>query len=62
MAVLWNQLVPSSGDGSKMIWCAVIALRRNSYSDEMWGKVEWHDAVLLVPKSCRVECALAATV
>ncbi|KAJ4909940.1 F-box/kelch-repeat protein [Raphanus sativus] len=61
MAVLWERVLASTGFKDKMILCAVITLvRRND--EEIWGKVEWHDTVLTVPKSCRVDYALATTV
>ncbi|KAL0889401.1 hypothetical protein Bca101_013384 [Brassica carinata] len=61
MAVLWDKYLPSSGYKKKMIWCAVIALERPN-SEEIWGKVEWLDAVLTVPDRYRFVCALVATV
>ncbi|XP_023638987.1 F-box/kelch-repeat protein At5g49000 [Capsella rubella] len=59
MAFLWDKYLPSSGD--KEIWCAVIALQRRNF-EEMWGKVEWLDAVLTVPFSYEFVSALVATV
>ncbi|CAH8346937.1 unnamed protein product [Eruca vesicaria subsp. sativa] len=50
MAVLWDKYLPSSGYKKKTIWCAVISLERPN-SEEIWGKVEWLDAVLTVPES-----------
>ena len=61
LAVLWGRGVASSGYVDKIIWCAVIALERRS-DQEIWGKVEWKEAVLKVPKSCSIDYALAATV
>ncbi|CDY42633.1 BnaC01g00450D [Brassica napus] len=61
MAVLWGRGVASSGYVDKIIWCAVIALERRS-DQEIWGKVEWKEPVLKVPKSCSIDHALAATV
>ncbi|CAH8392375.1 unnamed protein product [Eruca vesicaria subsp. sativa] len=61
MAVLWDKYLPSSGYKKKTIWCAVISLERPN-SEEIWGKVEWLDAVLTVPESYEFVCALAATV
>lgn len=61
MAVLWERVLASTGFKDKMILCAVIALERRN-SEEIWGKVEWHDTVLTVSKSCRVDYALATTV
>ncbi|KFK30527.1 hypothetical protein AALP_AA7G274100 [Arabis alpina] len=61
MAVLWDRKVPSSEDKKKTIWCAVIALERRNNDEEIWGKVEWYDAVLAVPESCRIEYAISAT-
>ena len=60
MAVLWDRDVASTGYVDKMIWCAVIALERCS-DEEIWGKLEWKEPVLEVPKSCRIIRALAAT-
>ncbi|CAL9217879.1 unnamed protein product [Arabidopsis halleri] len=59
MAVLWDKYEHNSE--GKMIWCAMIALERHN-SEEIWGKVEWCDAVLTVPRSTFFEYALAATV
>ncbi|ESQ43655.1 hypothetical protein EUTSA_v10016059mg, partial [Eutrema salsugineum] len=36
LAVLWAELVPTDGDKSKMIWCAVIGLERRE-SGAIWG-------------------------
>lgn len=62
MAVFWERVLASTGFKDKVILCAVIALERRSNDEEMWGKVEWYDTVLTVPKSCRVDFALATTV
>ncbi|KAF2584903.1 hypothetical protein F2Q70_00034071 [Brassica cretica] len=51
IAVLWDRDVAST---------AVIALERRS-DEEIWGKLEWKEPVLEVPKSCRIIRALAAT-
>ncbi|EFH62178.1 hypothetical protein ARALYDRAFT_899655 [Arabidopsis lyrata subsp. lyrata] len=60
MAVMWDKYVTSSRD--YMIWCAVIALERHS-SEEIWGKIEWVDAVLsTVVLSYKFVCALTATI
>ncbi|KAG7599619.1 Kelch repeat type 1 [Arabidopsis suecica] len=59
MAVLWDK--DECGSENKMIWCVVIALERHN-SEEIWGKVEWCDAVLTVPLSTFFEYAVAATV
>ncbi|CDY53173.1 BnaA06g40520D [Brassica napus] len=61
MAVFWERVLASTGFKDKMILCAVIALERRN-SEEIWGKVEWHDTLLTVSKSCRVDYALATTV
>ncbi|CAH8273847.1 unnamed protein product [Arabidopsis lyrata] len=61
MAVFWDKIVTSDGCKNKMILCAVIALERRN-SEEIWGKVEWHDAVLTVPISYDVVYALSPTV
>lgn len=50
MAVLWYKNSPFSGCENKVIWCAVIAVERHN-NEEIWGKVEWCDAVLTIPMS-----------
>ncbi|ESQ38266.1 hypothetical protein EUTSA_v10029230mg [Eutrema salsugineum] len=62
MVVLWDKFLPSSGYKNKVIWCAVIALERCSSGGEVWGKLEWCDAVLLVPMSYVFVHALAVIV
>ncbi|EFH67573.1 hypothetical protein ARALYDRAFT_336810 [Arabidopsis lyrata subsp. lyrata] len=59
MAVFWDKYERKSE--GKMIWCAMIALERHN-TEDIWGNVEWCDAVLTVPRSTFFECALAATV
>ncbi|KAL0711994.1 hypothetical protein Bca4012_018972 [Brassica carinata] len=62
MVVFWDKYVPARGGyKEKMIWCAEISLEMRS-SEEVWGKVEWFDAVLTVPKSYKFVYAIAATV
>ncbi|CAF1743709.1 unnamed protein product, partial [Brassica oleracea var. botrytis] len=60
IAVLW---VRSSGVFSreKVIWCAVIAVERRN-GQEIYGKIEWCDVVLTVPKSCCVLESIAIDV
>ncbi|KAG2262981.1 hypothetical protein Bca52824_070060 [Brassica carinata] len=61
MVVFWDKYVPSrAGYKEKMIWCAEISLEMRS-NEEVWGKVEWMDAVLKVPKSYKFVYASAAT-
>ncbi|CAL9225026.1 unnamed protein product [Arabidopsis halleri] len=60
MAVLWHKHDRSSNDKGRVIWCAEIALERRS-SEEIWGKVEWFDHVLKVPKLFRFVCVLDPT-
>ncbi|KAG7537180.1 hypothetical protein ISN44_As13g011020, partial [Arabidopsis suecica] len=61
LVVLWDKYVPASGDKEKMIWCAEISLERRN-SEEIWGKVEWFNEVLTVPKSYKFVHAISATV
>ncbi|CAA0398019.1 unnamed protein product [Arabidopsis thaliana] len=61
MAIFWDNPSPSASDTNKIIRCAVIALERPN-SEEIWGTVEWHEAVLTVPVSYEFEHALAVTV
>ncbi|EOA15189.1 hypothetical protein CARUB_v10028577mg [Capsella rubella] len=60
LVVLWDKYVPSSGYKEKMIWCAEISLEKRN-DEEIWGKLEWFDAVLTVPKSYKLVCAKSAT-
>ncbi|KFK30596.1 hypothetical protein AALP_AA6G002100 [Arabis alpina] len=60
LVVLWDKYLPCSGYQDKKIWCAVINLERRSIK-EMWGEVEWLDAVLTVPKYYKFVCALSPT-
>ncbi|XP_020875009.1 F-box/kelch-repeat protein At5g49000-like [Arabidopsis lyrata subsp. lyrata] len=62
MAVFWDKNLPSSGNKSRSIWCAVISLERCNNSQEIWGKVESLDAVLTVPRYHHFVDALTATV
>ncbi|KAL1198930.1 F-box/kelch-repeat protein [Cardamine amara subsp. amara] len=55
LVVLWDEYK------EKIIWCAEISLEKRK-NEEIWGKLEWFDAVLTVPKSYKFECAVAATV
>ncbi|CAH8357462.1 unnamed protein product [Eruca vesicaria subsp. sativa] len=62
MMVFWDKYVPARGGyKEKMIWCAEISLEMRS-SEEVWGKVEWFDAVLKVPKSYNFVYASSVTV
>ncbi|CAH8357459.1 unnamed protein product [Eruca vesicaria subsp. sativa] len=62
MLVFWDKYVPARGGyKEKMIWCAEISLEMRS-TEEVWGKVEWFDAVLTVPKSYKFVYASTATV
>ncbi|ESQ47497.1 hypothetical protein EUTSA_v10022355mg [Eutrema salsugineum] len=66
MAVFWEEYLLSSEQ--KMIWCAVVMLKRHKFweiwgeSCEIWGIVEWFDHVLTVPIGYQFVKALAATV
>ncbi|KAF2565985.1 hypothetical protein F2Q68_00024873 [Brassica cretica] len=61
LVVFWDKYVPARGGyKEKMIWCAEISLETRS-SEVVWGKVEWFDAVLTVPKSYKFVYSIAAT-
>ncbi|KAF2565987.1 hypothetical protein F2Q68_00024871 [Brassica cretica] len=61
LVVFWDTCVPARGGfREKTIWCAEISLETGS-GDGVWGKVEWFDAVLTVPKSYKFVYAIAAT-
>ncbi|KAL1198928.1 F-box/kelch-repeat protein [Cardamine amara subsp. amara] len=61
LLVLWDKYVRASGQKEKMIWCAEISLEKRN-NEEIWGKVEWFDAVLTVPNPYKFVGAVAATV
>ncbi|KFK34852.1 hypothetical protein AALP_AA5G201500 [Arabis alpina] len=61
LVILWDKYVSKNGYKEKVIWCAQIALKRG-IGKVIRGEVEWLDAVLTVPKSCKLVCAIAATV
>ncbi|CAA0223566.1 unnamed protein product [Arabidopsis thaliana] len=44
MALFWDKFT-GCGNQNRMIWCAIIALERRN-NEEIWGNVEWSDAVL----------------
>ncbi|XP_020876070.1 putative F-box/kelch-repeat protein At4g11750 [Arabidopsis lyrata subsp. lyrata] len=61
IAVLWEEDVRVGDPQKKMIWCAEITLeRRNAH--KIYGKIEWCDVVLTVPKSCSLLQFVAVTV
>ncbi|ESQ38309.1 hypothetical protein EUTSA_v10029416mg [Eutrema salsugineum] len=60
IAVLWEKRASAIGFDKK-IWCAVIAVDRRS-DHEVYGKIEWCDVVLTVPRSCRLLQFLAVNV
>ncbi|KAG7546848.1 F-box domain [Arabidopsis suecica] len=60
--VFWEENVRAIGSTKKkMIWCVEVAIERRN-RDEVYGKVEWCDVVLTVPKSCSFEEFVVATV
>ncbi|CAH8278952.1 unnamed protein product [Arabidopsis lyrata] len=61
LVVLWDKYEQGFGYKKKMIWCAEISLEKRN-TEEIWGKVEWFDAVLTVPKSYKFVCAKSVTV
>ncbi|KAG7537174.1 Kelch repeat type 1 [Arabidopsis suecica] len=61
LVVLWDEYVQRFEYKKKMIWCAEISLEKRN-TKEIWGKVEWFDAVLTVPKSYKFMCAQSVTV
>ncbi|CAN8320670.1 unnamed protein product [Cochlearia groenlandica] len=60
LIVLWDKFAPGSKYKQKIIWCAEISLEKR-IDGEIWGKVEWFDAVLTVPKAYKFVCAVAST-
>ncbi|KAG7557485.1 Kelch-type beta propeller [Arabidopsis suecica] len=61
IVVLWEKNVRGGDPKKKMIWCAEIALERRN-AQEIYGKIEWCDVVLTVPKSCSLLNFMAVTV
>jgi len=61
IAILWEKKVRVVGSDKKMIWCTEIALERRS-AHKIYGKIEWCDVVLTVPKSCSLLEFIAVTI
>ncbi|XP_010441088.1 PREDICTED: F-box/kelch-repeat protein At5g48990-like [Camelina sativa] len=61
LVVLWDKSLQRFGFKKKMIWCAEISLEKRN-DEDIWGKVEWSDALLTVPKSYKFVCAKSVTV
>ncbi|EOA19306.1 hypothetical protein CARUB_v10002636mg [Capsella rubella] len=61
IVVLWEKDVHDTDPNKKTIWCAEIAVERRN-GRGVYGKIEWCDAVLTVPKSCSLLHFMAATV
>ncbi|CAL9232516.1 unnamed protein product, partial [Arabidopsis halleri] len=54
IAFFWEKKVCRPiGYNNKRIWCAEIALERRN-AQEIYGKIEWCDVVLTLPKSCSI--------
>ncbi|CAH8276066.1 unnamed protein product [Arabidopsis lyrata] len=49
LVVFWDR-VGSRITATKEIWCAMISLKKG-HDGEVWGHVEWLDAVLIAPRS-----------
>ncbi|XP_010451001.1 PREDICTED: putative F-box/kelch-repeat protein At4g39760 [Camelina sativa] len=49
LVMVWDRFTLSKRN--KKIWCAMIALEKCRGGDEVWGKIEWVDDVLMVPLS-----------
>ncbi|KAG7545739.1 Kelch repeat type 1 [Arabidopsis suecica] len=50
LAILWDKFERPGRSQNKHIWCAMVALNRG-FGDTIWGKIEWVNVVLTVPKS-----------
>ncbi|XP_010455589.1 PREDICTED: putative F-box/kelch-repeat protein At4g11750 [Camelina sativa] len=61
IVVLWENDVRGTDPKKKMIWCAEIALERRN-GRKVYGKIEWCDVVLTVPKSCSLLHFMTVTV
>ncbi|KFK30529.1 hypothetical protein AALP_AA7G274300 [Arabis alpina] len=48
IAVLWEEYEYTQYCKEVRIWCAEVSLERRD-GDEIWGKVEWLDYLLIVP-------------
>ncbi|KAG7544598.1 Kelch repeat type 1 [Arabidopsis suecica] len=49
LVMVWDRFTLSKRN--KKIWCAMIALEKSHGGEEIWGKIEWIDDVLMVPLS-----------
>lgn len=49
LVMVWDRFTLSKKN--KKIWCAMIALGKSHGGEEIWGKIEWVDDVLMVPLS-----------
>lgn len=50
LAILWDRFERPGRSQNKNIWCAMVALEKD-YGGAVWGKIEWVNVVLTVPKS-----------
>ncbi|CAB78935.1 puatative protein [Arabidopsis thaliana] len=52
LVVFWDRAV-SRLTATKEIWCAMISLEKG-HDGEIWGHIEWLDAVLIAPRSLKL--------
>ncbi|XP_010447861.1 PREDICTED: F-box/kelch-repeat protein At4g29370-like [Camelina sativa] len=50
LVILWDRFQRPGRSHNKNIWCAMVALEKG-FGGAVWGKIEWVNVVLTVPKS-----------
>lgn len=61
LAIVWDKFERRGRSQTKNIWCAVVALKKWP-GGVVWGKIEWFDVVLKVPRSYDFLRCLAVSV
>ncbi|EOA18481.1 hypothetical protein CARUB_v10007028mg [Capsella rubella] len=61
LAILWDRFERPGRSQNKNIWCAMVVLEKG-YGGSIWGKIEWVNVVLTVPKSFNFLSCIALSV
>ncbi|CAL9227313.1 unnamed protein product [Arabidopsis halleri] len=61
LAILWDRFERPGRSQNKNIWCAMVVLNRG-FGGSIWGKIEWVNVVLTVPKSYKFLRCIALSV
>ncbi|KAL1205257.1 F-box/kelch-repeat protein [Cardamine amara subsp. amara] len=59
--LIWDPYKKQNPDDTKKIWCAEIVVEKR-VGGEVWGNVQWVDAVLSVPQNCQLLNCIAVSV